>query len=197
MSHWSRSEYADRIRSGVQGVLSRNAVEYSCFLVSRKSADSSVANRWEVITLTPRGRLTFRLETTPFDSDDILMEKIADAVSSVLSSVGEGSRRHSVVYCWCGHSGDSPAAELGDHYVQSTERPGARYGPELRCHECDNHPQDIEKMKRRPQAVRCPNCYGGYLRSENGSALRELCGACNGMGYLKPDWYRSRQTLTT
>lgn len=197
MSPWSRSEYADRIRSGVQGVLSRNAVEYSCFLVSRVSADTSVANRWQVITLTPRGKLAFTLETTPFDSEEMLMEKIADAVSRVLSSTLEISRRHSVVYCWCGHSGDTPAAELGAHYVQPAQRSGARFGPELKCHQCDDNPQELDEKKRRPQAVRCPNCYGGYLRSEDVGAMRELCATCNGMGYLKPDWYRSTQPVAT
>lgn len=186
----NRTEYADRIRQAVQTVLSQNGIAHSGFIVSMSAAAAPGAFRWEVVALTSRGKLAFELETTAFDPDASLTTKVAEAVNGALPPWVSGEeRKHDLIFCWCGHSGDRPENEMGWHVLERREIAPRLYGSELRCKRCDREQRPLEERLSRPRPLRCPACISGYVSSALFDATRELCPRCNGMGYLKPAWY--------
>jgi hypothetical protein len=199
MRAWNKSEYADRIRQAVQIVLTQNRIAHTSFIVSMSATSAAGSFRWAVVALTSRGKLAFDLETTAFDPDASLTTKVAEAVNGVLPPVVWGQeRKHDLIYCWCGHSGDSPETEMGWHALERREIAPRLFGSELRCKRCDREQPPREERQSRPGPMRCPACISGYVGSTLFGAPRELCPQCNGMGYLKPAWYEeaSRQPVS-
>ncbi|HVS30829.1 MAG TPA: hypothetical protein VMS98_05185 [Thermoanaerobaculia bacterium] len=116
---------------------------------------------------------SFTIVYSIFDSDDDLAVRIVRELESRLPF--EGVTGHELVYCWCGHSGDSWLDEKGDHCATSSG---------LCCFAC----HEVAQFARRRRLV-CPCCVAGILPFDTARGRIQRCRHCRGLGYLKPSRY--------
>ena len=120
---------------------------------------------------------SFTIVHSIFDSDGDIAVRIGRELESRLPV--ERVNGHELVYCWCGHSGDSWLDEKGDHCATPSG---------LRCYSC----QDAEAHMRRRRLV-CPCCVAGILPFDTARGRIPRCRHCRGLGYLKPPRYGEAQ----
>jgi len=116
---------------------------------------------------------SFTIVHSIFDTEDDLAVRIGRELESLLPV--ERVTGHELVYCWCGHSGDSWLDEKGNHCTTMSG---------LHCLSCP----DVETHARRRKLV-CPCCVAGILPFDTARGRIQRCRHCRGLGYLKPAHY--------
>jgi hypothetical protein len=171
-------ESLERIHRALRRVLERNDLEYFSFKVipAGFQAIGSIAVNVEVQVQRTH---VFGLTLTVFDSDDELAVRISRGVESL--NLRHSRLAHEFIYCWCGHSGDTRQTEKGLHYLSADG---------LVCDGCSRQSSDGAEPAR-PKPMRCPSCDHGCLPFLSPFDPVSYCDRCNGLGFLKPAFYRS------
>lgn len=189
---WQRNQFAEKIRKAVQNTLTANFIDHWSLVVSLVAREAGPL-QWRVIVMTSRGKISLQLAASSFESDAHLQREVADAVArSLPDSQTPEEREHALVYCWCGHSGMSPSTERGAHYfgtIQKRDRNSHLY-----CRDCEADPSGLKEKLLRPRPTPCEFCHGGYLWSATAGEPGQLCDRCEGMGFLRPQWYEVHTT---
>jgi hypothetical protein len=174
-----RSEDAfEKLYQVSRQILKANWLEYSSMRVVPIASPivGSVAARIDVVREAP---FSFEVSITAFDSEDELALRCCRELQP-FNRRDRKADRHELIYCWCGHSGDTIQDEKGSHYRDSSR--------DLHCHHCDAA-GTVESYRWRALPLRCPCCSSGHLPFRSVHDKTRWCERCGGLGYLKPTYY--------